>query len=77
MEAMQKTLEHLKQGPPDEAPFSVALRDSQKPGRSPVYRHWMYQDALFATLEPNITTIHEMFELSGQCHGYHKSSLHC
>jgi long-chain acyl-CoA synthetase len=65
MDAMQRTLEHLRQGPLDGAPFSVALRDSQKPGRSPVYRHWMYQDALLTTLESNITTIHEMFELSG------------
>jgi long-chain acyl-CoA synthetase len=65
MGAMQKTLGQLKQGPPDGAPFSVALRDSRQVGRSPVYRHWMYQNALLTTLESDITTIHDMFELSG------------
>jgi long-chain acyl-CoA synthetase len=65
MEAMQKTLGQLKEGPPDGVPFSVALRGSRQPGRSPVYRHWMYQDALLTSIESNITTIHEMFELSG------------
>lgn len=48
--------------PPKGDPYSVALPNSEKPGRSKVYRHWRFQDALLETLEPQILSAHDMFE---------------
>lgn len=43
-------------------PYSVAIPASQKSGRSGVYRHPHFQKELLKTLDPNVTTAHEMFE---------------
>ncbi|KAK4980760.1 hypothetical protein LTR28_002245, partial [Elasticomyces elasticus] len=37
--------------PPPGAPYSVALEGSQRHGRSKVYRHWRFKDALVTTLD--------------------------
>ncbi|KAK3671077.1 medium-chain fatty acid-CoA ligase faa2 [Recurvomyces mirabilis] len=52
--------------PPPGAPYSLPLSGSQQPGRSPVYRHWRRQDGLLHTLDPAVTTIHELFEQSAK-----------
>ncbi|KAI9886061.1 MAG: Peroxisomal membrane protein pex16 [Watsoniomyces obsoletus] len=48
--------------PPPGTPYSVALPGSEREGRSKVYRHWRFQDALLETLDPEIRTVHDMFE---------------
>lgn len=48
--------------PPPGAPYGVAVPGSQKEGRSAVYRHWRAQDRMVHSLDPAISTIHEMFE---------------
>ncbi|KAI9859284.1 MAG: hypothetical protein M1813_007058 [Trichoglossum hirsutum] len=48
--------------PPPGSPYSVPLPGSEREGRSRVYRHWKFTDALLATLDPEITTAHEVFE---------------
>ena len=56
--------------------MSVRLRETEAPGRSSVYRHWRFVDGLLSTLDPSITTAHEMFEASAKrcadapCLGY-------
>ncbi|KAH0372757.1 acetyl-CoA synthetase-like protein, partial [Aureobasidium melanogenum] len=64
MSSINELLDQLREGPPKGSPFSVALNNSQIPGRSSIYRNWKFQDALLTTLDPNITTLHEMFERS-------------
>jgi long-chain acyl-CoA synthetase len=65
MNTVQEMMEQLRQGPRKGLPFSVALTNSRITGRSSIYRHWQFQDALLTTLDPEVTTIHEMFEQSG------------
>ncbi|KAI9823325.1 MAG: hypothetical protein M1832_002549 [Thelocarpon impressellum] len=48
--------------PPAGSPYSLPLPGSERPGRSKVYRHWRFQDEMLQTLDPAITTAHEMFE---------------
>ncbi|KAK5111818.1 hypothetical protein LTR62_004738 [Meristemomyces frigidus] len=52
--------------PPPGAPFSVPLPASELPGRSAVYRHWRRKESLLQTLDPAVTTIHELFEQSAK-----------
>ncbi|EED15120.1 AMP-binding enzyme, putative [Talaromyces stipitatus ATCC 10500] len=54
--------EELRKAPPKGSPYSVPLPGSAKPGRSPVYRAWNMPNELLTTLDPAVTTIHEMFE---------------
>ncbi|KAK6004296.1 hypothetical protein QM012_009146 [Aureobasidium pullulans] len=76
MITVPELLQQLREGPPKGSPFSVALSNSQVPGRSSIYRNWKFHDALLSTLDPNITTIHDMFERSANlyttqnCLGY-------
>lgn len=48
--------------PPVGVPFSIAVPGSQKEGRSHVYRHWRAADGPIQTLDPAVTTVHELFE---------------
>lgn len=66
MNNMAILLEELRQGPPTGCPYSVALSNSRAPGRSAVYRHWMFQDALLKTLDASVTTMHDLFQQSGE-----------
>ena len=49
---------------------------SKQEGRSAVYRHWRQKDGIMYSLDPSITTAHEMFEQSAKrvpknrCLGY-------
>ncbi|KAL4801549.1 hypothetical protein BDV18DRAFT_148805 [Aspergillus unguis] len=52
----------LTQEPPKGKPYSVAIPGTQKDGRSPIYRSWNAQKELVKTLDPNVTTAHELFE---------------
>lgn len=48
--------------PPKGHPYSVALPNSQKQDRSPIYRHWRFRDGLLDTLDPAIQSVHDIFE---------------
>ena len=45
-------LQDLVIPPPPGTPYSVALPGSEREGRSKVYRHWRFQNALVETLDP-------------------------
>ena len=44
------------------APYSVPVIGSEQPGRSAIWRHWRFRDGHLKSLDPNITTAHQMFE---------------
>jgi long-chain acyl-CoA synthetase len=49
--------------PPPGSPYAVPLPGTARPGRTPVYRHWRFRDQpLIWTYDPNIQTIHDLFE---------------
>ncbi|KAJ5319378.1 hypothetical protein MYU51_017513 [Penicillium brevicompactum] len=54
--------EELKQEPPKGTAYSVAIPGTEQPGRSRVYRAWNAQKELLTTLDPQVTTAHDMFE---------------
>lgn len=70
--ASAKAAELIKP-PPTGAPYSVALRDSEKPGRTKVYRNWRYTDGLLDTLDPKVKTAHDAFEISAN----ERPGIHC
>lgn len=43
---------------------SIAVPNSTKSGRTPVYRHFRFPDGPIETLEPSVRTAHEMFEIT-------------
>lgn len=47
--------EQLQVPPPQGSPQSVALPGTAQPGRSPIYRHWRFQEKLLDTLDPNVS----------------------
>lgn len=58
---LKKAEEYVKPTPKGQ-PYSVALPNSEKPGRSKVYRHRLSRDGLLETLDPAVRTVHDMFE---------------
>jgi len=51
--------------PPPGSPYGVPLPASARPGRTAIYRHWRMRDRpLMWTYDPNIQTIHDLFENS-------------
>jgi long-chain acyl-CoA synthetase len=58
---LKKADEYLQLTPKGQ-PYSVALPNSETPGRSKVYRHWQSRDGLLETLDPTVGTAHDMFE---------------
>ena len=39
------------------AAYSLPLRGSEQPGRSPIYRHWRFQKQLLDTLDPHVAPL--------------------
>ncbi|EEA22934.1 medium-chain fatty acid-CoA ligase faa2 [Talaromyces marneffei ATCC 18224] len=54
--------EELRKPPPRGSPYSVPIPGSAQPGRTPIYRAWNHSHELLTTLDPAVTTLHEMFE---------------
>lgn len=53
--------------PPPNAPHSLPIPNSASEGRSSVFRHWRFRDLpLLKSLDPNVTTAHELFEVSAK-----------
>jgi long-chain acyl-CoA synthetase len=72
---LKKAEEYLKPVPKGQ-PYSVPLPNSEKDGRSKVYRHRLSRDGLLETLDPTVRTAHDMFESTvartpnAPCFGY-------
>jgi long-chain acyl-CoA synthetase len=55
----------LHSAPPPGTPYSVPIPNSEREGRSAVYRHYRFVDQpLLETLDPNVRTAHDSFEAS-------------
>lgn len=66
--AFMDRAKELYAAPPHGAPYSVAVPNSEKPGRSAMYRHWRFKDGVLKSLDPNISTAHDMFESAAKVH---------
>ncbi|KAF2097134.1 acetyl-CoA synthetase-like protein [Rhizodiscina lignyota] len=54
----------LSVAPPPGQPQSVPIPGTKREGRSPIYRHWRFQEKLLDVLDPAVTTMHEAFEVA-------------
>lgn len=74
--ALDKAAEIIAPPPPG-APNSVPLEGSELPGRSKVYRHWRFKDALLETLDPAVCLSHlgwrSFWETDGDCAGRNRT----
>ncbi|KAF2145971.1 uncharacterized protein K452DRAFT_283264 [Aplosporella prunicola CBS 121167] len=61
--AVQRAVE-LQPPPAPGKPHSVPVPGTEKAGRTPIYRHWRFADGPLQTLDPNLRTMHEVFEAS-------------
>ncbi|KAI9674326.1 MAG: hypothetical protein M1829_003727 [Trizodia sp. TS-e1964] len=62
--ALSKELQTKK---PVDTPYSVALPGSEQAGRTKIYRNWRFANKpLLATLDPSLTTAHEVFEATAK-----------
>ena len=59
---LQKGEDFSAKPPPAGQAYSVIVPGSEKPDRTPTYRHWKCKDGLMETLDPQVRTAHEMFE---------------
>lgn len=48
--------------PPPGVSYSAIVPGSEQEGRSPVHRHWRFKDGLLYTLDPSVSSTHDMFE---------------
>lgn len=56
-------VKNFMQPPPPGSPYGLPVPNSEKPGRSAVYRHWRFRDQpLLETLDPEVQTLHDLFE---------------
>jgi long-chain acyl-CoA synthetase len=51
---VQARIKELSVPPPPGMPYSVPLPGSEIEGRSKVYRHWRFTDAMLKTLDPAV-----------------------
>ncbi|KAJ3498662.1 hypothetical protein NLG97_g948 [Lecanicillium saksenae] len=60
-------ISELRAPPPPGQPHGLPLAGTEKPNRSPVYRHWKYVDKpLLETFDPAVKSLHDLFESSVQ-----------
>ncbi|KAK3905886.1 hypothetical protein C8A05DRAFT_41220 [Staphylotrichum tortipilum] len=49
--------------PPAGSPYALPIPGTERPNRTPIYRHWRFQNGpLLETFDPNHRTIHDLFE---------------
>lgn len=64
----------LSAPPPVGAPHAVPIPGSERPNRTPVYRHFLYRDQpLLTKLEPEVESVHDLFELAIKKYSNHKA----
>ncbi|KAK0635083.1 hypothetical protein B0T17DRAFT_612004 [Bombardia bombarda] len=63
--------------PPPGSPYALPVPGTERPNRTPVYRHWRFQEGpLLQTFDPAHQTVHDLFEYSAKrlpshrCLGY-------
>lgn len=55
----------IKQPAPPGSPYALPVPGTEREGRSPVYRHWRFQNGpLLETFHPSLQTFHDLFENS-------------
>lgn len=60
--------------PPVGAPHGVPIPGSERPNRTPVYRHFRYRDQpLLTTIEPDVQSVHDLLELAIKKHANKKA----
>jgi long-chain acyl-CoA synthetase len=60
----QKVAAELERPPPVGHPHGVPVPGTERPGRTPIYRHFLFRDQpLLTTIEP-AESVHDLFELS-------------
>ncbi|KAI0910968.1 AMP-binding enzyme [Ustulina deusta] len=53
--------------PPPGSPYAVPVPGTEREGRTPIYRHWKFQDKpLLATYDPETRTFYDLFEHSAK-----------
>ncbi|KAK0705002.1 hypothetical protein B0H67DRAFT_592918 [Lasiosphaeris hirsuta] len=51
--------------PPAGSPYALPIPGTERPNRTPIYRHWRFQSGpLLETYDPTEQTIHDLFEAS-------------
>ncbi|AEO71708.1 1fc29370-47f6-49f7-aee7-fb901bdb7b72 [Thermothielavioides terrestris] len=49
--------------PPPGAPYALPIPGTERPNRTPIYRHWRFQNGpLLETFDPAHRTVHDLFE---------------
>lgn len=67
----------IAQPPPPGSPYALPIPGTERPNRTPIYRHWRFLNGpLLETFDPAHRTIHDLFEVSvasvprNKCLGY-------
>ncbi|KAL1883068.1 hypothetical protein VTK73DRAFT_9994 [Phialemonium thermophilum] len=62
---VESLIKSISARPPAGTPYSVPIPGTERENRSPVYRHWRFQNGpLLETLDPDVRTFHDIFESS-------------
>ncbi|KAK3985780.1 hypothetical protein QBC44DRAFT_151835 [Cladorrhinum sp. PSN332] len=55
----------IAQPPPPGSPYALPIPGTERPNRTPIYRHWRFLNGpLLETFDPAHRTIHDLFEVS-------------
>ncbi|KAK3315274.1 hypothetical protein B0H66DRAFT_338977 [Apodospora peruviana] len=58
-------IKQIAQPPPPGSPYALPIPGTERPNRTPIYRHWRFQTGpLLETYDPAEQTIHDLFENS-------------
>ncbi|KAL2258006.1 hypothetical protein VTK26DRAFT_8847 [Humicola hyalothermophila] len=61
----KKYIETIAAPPPPGSPYALPIPGTERPNRTPIYRHWRFQNGpLLETFNPKHQTIHDLFEYS-------------
>lgn len=59
-------IQEIARPPPPGSPYAVPIPGTEREGRTPIYRHWKFQDKLLATFSPEMRTFYDLFEHSAK-----------
>ncbi|KAI0433273.1 AMP-binding enzyme [Xylaria sp. FL1042] len=58
-------IQEIAKTPPPGSPYAVPIPGTEREGRTPIYRHWKFQDKpLLATYDPELRTFYDLFEFT-------------
>lgn len=56
-------IKRISEPPPPGSPYGVPVPNTERPGRSAIYRHWRFRDQpLLVTFDPEVQSLHDIFE---------------